>query len=444
MSTKPSLQTPDSFIEAPLEPEAQRGLVSRSGLWIGIGAFILALLAFAAWDLTRGPSAQDQQARDSGGKKAAPEGVGPAPSPDDVTRTATAQEAKAETVKSAMGPKAPADVKVEPDANSPIGKGLNRNGVGGPGQPSGAVDRTIVDDERKGAASESAIFASTGGAGDAVTAAIDKVGNAIPNPVQGQIDALSRSLSRTGAAGGTDPTAEVAKALAAFQQPNRPAVQQGRDQAWLTGEASTTTAEATYAKTPVSPWMVFQGTRVPVVTREAINSDLPGSVSAFSTENVYDSVNQCAVMIPAGTKFLGAYSSDVRPGQSRLLLSYRRMIFPDGRSVDLEGAQGVDQRGATGAEADVNNHFLQMFGYGFAMAVIGDQLGGKSNVSVRNPDGTTTTSTIAGQVFSDVATRVLQRNSVIPPTLSLDPGSRLFVTVVRDVALTPTSRKNCK
>jgi type IV secretion system protein TrbI len=423
-----------------MEPEPQPGLVKRSGLWIAIGIFIAALLAFAVWDISRGPSTQDSQASANKVGKPQQDSLGPAPPPEDVTRTAEMQVAKAEVPAPVLGPRAPADARVTPDSNSPLNKGLNRDATASR-QNTADIDKVTVESERKGAAAESSIFAVTGG-GDAASSVLDKVGSAIPNNIQGQIDALMKNVGR---ADTTDPSSEIAKVLAGLQQPSRPVVQQqSGDQAWITGVSATTTSEATFAKTPVSPYMIFQGTRIPIVTREAINSDLPGSVTALSTSNVYDSINQCAVMVPAGTKFIGAYNSDVRPGQSRLLLSYRRMIFPDGRSVDLEGAQGVDQRGAAGSEADVNNHFLQMFGYGFAMAIIGDQLGGKSTVSVRNPDGSSTTSTIAGQVFSDVATRVLERNSVIKPTLSLEPGSRLFVTVVRDIALTPTSRKNCK
>ena len=189
--------------------------------------------------------------------------------------------------------------------------------------------------------------------------------------------------------------------------------------------------------------MVFQGTRIPVVTREAINSDLPGQITAMSTANIYDGIHQCAVMVPVGTKFIGTYSADIRPGQSRLLLAYKRMIFPDGRSVDLSGAQGVDRVGIAGIEGDVDNHLLKMFGYGFAVALLSSQASGGAQVTTQQSNGTTTTTTIAGQVLADIGSRVMNRNTNIQPTIQLDPGMPMFVTTVRDIALKPTSRARC-
>jgi type IV secretion system protein VirB10 len=120
------------------------------------------------------------------------------------------------------------------------------------------------------------------------------------------------------------------------------------------------------------------------------------------------------------------------------------MILPDGRSVQLAGSPAVDQAGQSGASGDIDNHFLQMFGYGFAIAWIADRLGGGgSAVTVTQPNGQSTSTTVAGQVLADTSTRILNRNAVIPPTLTIDAGTRMFVTVTRDLALNPVSKGAC-
>jgi type IV secretion system protein VirB10 len=229
----------------------------------------------------------------------------------------------------------------------------------------------------------------------------------------------------------------------AGQTPSQP-TRASRDEAWLKDYAQGRPADAAFAEDPASAWLVFQGTRIPVVTREALNSDLPGQVTALSTAPVFDSIRQCAVLIPQGARFIGQYSSDIRAGQSRMLLAFRRMILPDGRSVQLAGSPAVDQAGQSGAAGDIDNHFLQMFGYGFAIAWIADRLGsGGSAVTVTQPNGQSTSTTVAGQVLADTSTRILNRNAVIPPTLTVDAGSRMFVTVTRDLALNPVSKGAC-
>lgn len=455
MSTKPTLQIPDDILEEPDIPETQRGLVSRKSVLVFVVILVLMLAAFAYYDLTQTPPKPVDKAQAFGGQATQIAAVGPAPQAADVQAIAAGQSAKsggvspepqqqnspvpgAGSIGTNGSPRAPEDARVSPRVGSPVDFS-NRTATAAAAKPDAQAARA----ERDGAAAESSIFANgVSGSNEPMSSAVEAATGNLADPLARQIEEAKRALTRT-AAPAADPTADIIRAMSAAQ-PTQSQVRQGRDEAWLTGQAATTTAEAVYAKTPASRFMIFQGTRVPLVTREAINSDLPGQVTAMSTANVYDSINQCAVMVPAGTKFIGAYSSDIRPGQSRLLLSYRRMIFPDGRSVDLDGAQGVDQKGSSGADADVNNHFLQMFGYGFAMAIIGDRVGGQTNVSVRNTDGSTSTTSIAGQVFGDIANRVLSRNAVIPPTLSLPPGTPMFVTIVRDIALTPTSWKNCK
>lgn len=435
-----------------------KGLIPRSGLFILIAVFVLVLLGFAIYDLTKSKSPDKSKSKDNPAQPMVAVKVGPPPSPGDVTEIARSQTQKGEQIANQpvnLNANPVHDDKASGGKIAPSADGSTRARPGmplriGANQPVGTGDLPVgesANDQRDAAAAVSSIFSLTG-AGDGLASSIERTG--LPgsaaaaravSPIQRQIDELTKGQPNS--SGAPDPTTQLSKAIAGMQA-NQSATRPGKDQSWLMEVSSLKEAEAVYAKTPATPWMVFQGTRVPIVTREAVNSDLPGQVTALSTSPVYDSINQCAVMIPAGTKFIGTYSADIRPGQSRLLLAYRRMIFPDGRSVELDGAQAVDQRGAAGAEGDVNNHFLQMFGYGFAVALLSNSATGGSGVTVTQPNGASTTTTVAGQVLADIGTRVMTRNATIPPTISLDVGSRMFVTIVRDIALTPTSRNQCK
>ena len=467
-NTQPALQTPEEYLETPQAPEVAKGLVPRAGLWVTLGAFVVALLVFAAWDLSRPPQSPNQaadQKKDAGKTGMAVNKIGTSPPAQDIANMAKAQESKgdqghAPTTATAASPatnQTANPLENSRDAPLPAASAARRAGIGSvvlagardantsptyganmpnmPDASSGQASR----DQRDAIGAVSAIIAMTGegsgtGApfGSVGQAAAHALGGTLGDPIERQIAELTKA--KTAASTATPDTAgDIARIIAAQGQANPKGPAPGKDQAWLKEASAEGTPEATYAKPAAADWMVFQGTRIPVVTREAINSDLPGQITAMSTANIYDGIHQCAVMVPVGTKFIGTYSADIRPGQSRLLLAYKRMIFPDGRSVDLSGAQGVDRVGIAGIEGDVDNHLLKMFGYA----------SGGAQVTTQQSNGTTTTTTIAGQVLADIGSRVMNRNTNIQPTIQLDPGMPMFVTTVRDIALKPTSRARC-
>lgn len=448
MSTKASLPTPEDVLERPVEEDKPRGLIPRSSLFWFIAIFFVLLLGFAARDLMFAPTpgagaeakgdgakAEDDKAADS---KLAVDRVGPPPAAADVAELAEMQQAKAAELERASKAKAATPVPsgviaqgVQAPADAPMGSSTTT--------PVGGVATSVATAERKAMSAESGLVlldgneSTAGGTGQAAQS-----GSRQPNldQLRAQLDVRAPQIP-------PDNSAELIKTVAQLQSGNKPP-SGSRDDQFLRSTAEQTTAPATEATAPASPWMVFQGTRIPIVTREAVNSDLPGQITALSTAPIFDSINQCAVMVPQGTKFIGSYSADIRAGQQRVLMAFRRMILPDGRSVELGGAMGVDQVGRSGMEGDVDNHFLQMFGYGFAIAWIADRSGsGGAGVTVTQPGGASTTTTVAGQVLADTSRQILSRNSQMPPTLTLDPGQKMYVTVTRDISLKPISKARC-
>jgi type IV secretory pathway VirB10-like protein len=76
-----------------------------------------------------------------------------------------------------------------------------------------------------------------------------------------------------------------------------------------------------------------------------IRSDLPGQITAQVTENIYDSPTGRILLVPQGTRVVGQYDNNVQFGQSRVLLVWNRLIFPNGRSIVLERQPGADAEG---------------------------------------------------------------------------------------------------
>lgn len=203
---------------------------------------------------------------------------------------------------------------------------------------------------------------------------------------------------------------------------------------WVNEYASGTgqrTSETIKSYPTSSPYTLHQGKIIPAVLGRQINSDLPGEITAYVVTNVYDSLGNGALLIPKGSVLAGRYNSEVKPGQERVLFAFNRLIMPNGQSFDLPGAQGSDLAGASGISGDVDNHFFKMFSASFFTAWLTDRV--TPQTTSNGLTGTTTSVSPAGQVLVDVSKTILDRNRSIPPTITVDQGTRINVEVKKDM-----------
>jgi type IV secretion system protein VirB10 len=188
-----------------------------------------------------------------------------------------------------------------------------------------------------------------------------------------------------------------------------------------------------------SPFRISAGALIPAVLTAGINSDLPGQTTALVRRNVYDSRTGRYLLVPQGSRLVGEYDSRVAFGQSRVFVAWNRLIFPDGRSLDLAGMQGADLAAAAGLRDRVNNHFVRTFGSALLIAAV------SAGVQLSQPDddgnfqsGPTPSQLAAaavGQELGRVATEYLRRNLDVRPTIEIRPGYELNVEVTADLDL---------
>ena len=430
--TQPDLPRDVDFEEPP--PQApKRGLVPRSILPVVLVIFLLLLTAMAAWDLFLRPPkvATDQSTGkgDAASPAARKAELPPAPPEADIDAIINAQRAKSAPSAPLGTPSSVALPTAAPaPAGGPLGAQAPLAGRGPVGVPA-ALDPDAARIEREEAGAVSGLSALDGSASR----------SAAPSP--SPTNFLAEEMRRlAGESSGSRPQlpADILKAVSGQTIGAAPLTPTSRDAAFLREASERRPSETASVQKPAGQWVLHEGTPIPVVTLNAINTDLPGEVRAKSTDPVFDSIHGCALMVPPGTTFLGRYSPDIRPGQSRVLMAFRRMILPNGDSVDLTGAQGMDSQGRSGVPGEVNNHFAHMFGYGLVIALLSTKVGNSGANVVNQSNGTTTSGSVAGQVLSDVSGRILNRNAVIPPTITVEPaGARLFISLTRDVVLDP-------
>ena len=113
----------------------------------------------------------------------------------------------------------------------------------------------------------------------------------------------------------------------------------------------------TTLKKPASRFEVLAGTPISAMTESTIISDLPGTVTARVTQNVYDSVTGHYLLIPQGTKIILQYDNHVNVGQNRVFVTAKRLLFPNGTSMDLDGMPSNDTDGSSGFRDKTDNHY---------------------------------------------------------------------------------------
>lgn len=261
-----------------------------------------------------------------------------------------------------------------------------------------------------------------------------------------QVAAQERDAARTsrlflaGASGGssvgnTGPTGEPTFVLppAASTSPEAPA-RVSPKQAFLDRVGDRRTLATDRLASPPDPHILQAGSVIPAALITGVRSDLPGQITAQVTQNVFDSPTGRILLIPQGARLIGEYDAEVSAGQTRVLLAWTRLIFPDGRSIQLDRQPGADGRGFAGLQDGVNFHWGSLAKAALISTVlgVGAELGsGSDDTLVRAlRSGTQDSVNQAGQ-------EIVRRQLNIPPTLTIPPGFPVRVIVTRDLILSP-------
>ncbi|MDR6101744.1 type IV secretory pathway VirB10-like protein [Agrobacterium larrymoorei] len=179
-----------------------------------------------------------------------------------------------------------------------------------------------------------------------------------------------------------------------------------------------------------------RGSVIPATLITGINSDLPGRITAQVSQNVYDSATGHRLLIPQGTKLFGRYDSKVSFGQSRVLVVWSDIIFPNGSTLQIGGMAGTDAEGYGGFSDQVNNHYLKTFGSAVMIALIGtgiDMAVPQSSTLATQDTASDAARRNSAETFGRVADRTIQRNMDVQPALAIRPGYKFNVLVDQDM-----------
>jgi type IV secretory pathway VirB10-like protein len=179
---------------------------------------------------------------------------------------------------------------------------------------------------------------------------------------------------------------------------------------------------------------LLEGTVIDAVLLNRLEGTFAGPVEGLVTTPVYSHDRQ-SIVIPAGARVLGAAVPVQSWGDSRLAVSFHRLVMPDGRTYSLDRFKGLDGIGENGLKDGVNHHYLQVFGASLAIGA----LSGLAQYGTTTSLGTTSFGDqyrqAAGSSLAASTGRVLDRFLNVLPTITIREGYRLKVYLTNDFDL---------
>jgi type IV secretion system protein VirB10 len=231
---------------------------------------------------------------------------------------------------------------------------------------------------------------------------------------------LRSSEAINGNAGALIPASEGASAA--------PTNNPGQLGTYLTPSVATATRAQVLA---TRRFIIPKGNFLDCTLETAINSELPGMTTCVTAFDIFGADGK-VVLLERGSKLVGETRGQVAQGMSRLFILWSEARTPTGVVVQLD-SPGTDELGRAGVTGNVNNHFWARFGAALLVTVIDGALQGvaqrqesSGSTVILNPQG-------GQQVIDDIL-----RNTInIPPTITVNQGSRIQIIVARDVDFRP-------
>ncbi|WP_432748416.1 TrbI/VirB10 family protein [Pectinatus frisingensis] len=179
------------------------------------------------------------------------------------------------------------------------------------------------------------------------------------------------------------------------------------------------------------------GTLIPVMLITGINTDTPGQVQVRVESDIYDSLTDSTILIPAGSQIFGSYDSSKPSANGRISVAFNTLVTPDGSSWNLGDSMiAVDGAGYTGITGNVNNHTGRAIGSGMLASTIA-ALGSIASGNTSSTSNTYSAGQLAGQgamaSLVSSASDLFKKGADVTSTVTVDPGYEFNIYVSKAI-----------
>ncbi|MDZ5762737.1 Type IV secretion system protein VirB10 [Candidatus Cyrtobacter comes] len=191
--------------------------------------------------------------------------------------------------------------------------------------------------------------------------------------------------------------------------------------------------------------MILEGKVIDAVLETAINTDIPGSLRAVVTRNVFSEQGQ-NILIPAGSRLIGEYDAKISAGQARVSIIWNRLILPSGIDIMIASA-GTDKLGRAGVRGKLDSKFREKLISAFLVSYVIPTV---SNKIINNNEKITQTKDKDGKIitegsasallnqettqkFNGIASNVVEQSFSVKPTITINQGELVNIIVQKDL-----------
>jgi type IV secretory pathway VirB10-like protein len=179
---------------------------------------------------------------------------------------------------------------------------------------------------------------------------------------------------------------------------------------------------------------VLEGTVIDSVLTNRLDGSTAAPVACLVTNPLY-SHSGAHVLVPAGARVLGETKPVRAYGETRLAVSFHRLLMPDGRTYRLDQFLGLNQIGDAGLRDQVNHHYLSTFGAAVGLVSGLTQYLSTAGFGRGDGDRTVVIAGGAADATAQATAHVMQRFLNRLPTVTIREGHRVKVYLTSDLEL---------
>jgi type IV secretion system protein VirB10 len=198
--------------------------------------------------------------------------------------------------------------------------------------------------------------------------------------------------------------------------------------------------------------MITNDRYIPAVLETNINSEIPNGPAVAVIENHVYSAEGRNILIPAGSRVRGQYEALNKGNDSRLAVSWVRIIRPDGVGVNIQNSPALDAMGRLGMIGYVDRRYfdryvvpllISSFGVGLQYALSEGDVTVTRGSGILGLLGETTTETISresqagralAEALTDTAAQYLQDQVNTTPVIFIPSGTRFLIMPTQDIS----------
>lgn len=183
---------------------------------------------------------------------------------------------------------------------------------------------------------------------------------------------------------------------------------------------------------------LYAGTIIPATLLTGVTSEVNnGDVVAQVRQDVYDSLTGMHLLIPQGSRLIGVSGAAGSRGNKCIGVAFKRIIFPNGFSVQLPDQKAIDGTGFPGLRDKYDDHSSTLYRSAFLgalLAAAAQSATGDSNGYENRSPGEEAVSGAVAEVL-DTAHTIVERDANMSPTITIRPGAQFSVFINADFSL---------